>query len=511
LIAEQARSHVLRAVGWSAAFLVVSRLSSVLAVPVVLHSLGPALYAVWVVGGVLVGVQSLFDLGVSTAMARFVAVAAARQSRPAVLTIFWRSLLFYVVLSLVVSVPLYVFAGDVSGLFPSLDGHAEAQAALLLRYAAVAFALTNITLVLASVLQGVDRVDAAYRGQTIGWVLYVPLLLAGVQLGDSVHAVGLAWVLTYGLQVLLLARDTWTAVGGLPKREEPTPSIRQMLSLGAWWQLSSWADFATFQLPRLIGGLALSPSALISVDVAIRGAQVVVAPFFAVYPLVLPTVTKLWTVRGEDAVRGFLERWFVFGAIALAAFAVPFIPLEGPALAAWTGRSTASFSLWLDGAVLLGVCAHASTGLFTAARLSLGQVAPIVTYKKHQLLTAIVLLPPAALAGAVAIGFALGIALFAPALAFNRNEAKAFGLTLPSLQSPLWRRLVIGLTFAVAVLSFLTALLEGAWPPWIVASTTLALWLGVCGAVTIWCWRYWAVGRAARSNLDETKVQRAIS
>ncbi|MDP9223360.1 MAG: hypothetical protein M3P18_05805, partial [Actinomycetota bacterium] len=511
LIEARTRSHVLQGVGWSAAFLFVSRLSSVLAVPLVLHSLGPALYSVWVMGGVLIMVQSLFDLGLAAASIRFVAIAAARASRPAVLTVFWRSLLFYVALSLVVAVPLWIFAPELSEIIPSLQGRNAAQAVALLRYVGVAFGLTNVTLVLASVLQGIDRVDAAYRGQTIGWLFYVPLLAIGLRLGSPIEAVGLAWVCAFSIQVVVLAVDTWFAVAGLPRQKVPAPSLRQMLSLGGWLQLSSWADFATFQLPRLAGGFVLSPSALISLDVAMRAAQLVVAPLFAVYPLVLPTVAKLWTLRGADGLRAFLDRWFVAGAIALALFSVPFIPLEGPALAAWTGRPIGSFNLWLNGAVLLGVVAHASTGLFSSACLAVGDVRAIVSYKRRQLLAALVLILPAMLVGAVAVGFALGLALLGPALEFNRKQINAFRLTLPSSRSPLWLRLGVGLILELAGLSALTTLLRGTLPAWAVASITFPLWVGGCAAASIWCWRYWAEQQSREADFAAPNAGRAVS
>jgi len=193
----------------------VSRLSSVLAVPLVLHSLGASLYTVWVMGGALIMIQGLFDLGMGAALVRFVAVAAAKSSKPVVLTIFFRALIFYLVLSTAVGVPLWIWAREVVSLVPSVRPATENEAALLLRYATVAFGLTNVTLVLAALLQGVNRVDAAFRGQTLGWLLYVPLLAIGLRLGGAATAGGLAWVCSYGLQVLVLAVSARSAVSGL--------------------------------------------------------------------------------------------------------------------------------------------------------------------------------------------------------------------------------------------------------------------------------------------------------
>jgi O-antigen/teichoic acid export membrane protein len=501
---------VLWSIGWSGAFLVVSRLSAVLAVPLVLHSLGSALYGVWVMGGALIMIQGLFDLGVGAALVRFVAVAAAQGSRPTVLIVLRRALLFYLALSVAVGVPLSVCAGEIASLLPSVSAAAESQATLLIRYVALAFGLTNVTLVLASLLQGINRVDAAYRGQTLGWVFYVPLLVVGIQLGGAAQAIGLAWACSYLLQIALLSASVRTAVADLSEREVAPPSFRQMLSLGGWWQLASWADFATFQLPRLAGGFVLSANALISVDVALRAAQLVVAPLFAVYPLILPTAAKEWTVRGREGLRMFLDRWFLGGAIALWLFATSFVPVEQGVLAAWTGRPAESFSVWLSGPVLIGTAAHASTGLFSSALLATGDISSVLRYKKWQLILGLVLVPLALMGGPVTTGMALGIALAAPALAFTRRELVAFGLHLPSRRSPVWRRVATTTAVTLAVLSCLAWVLARAVPAWGIASTLLPLWAGACVLGWLWCWRSWAARKPAETPHAKSDAEHVV-
>lgn len=486
-----ARAHALRSVGWSGAFLLVSRLSSVLAIPLVLHSLGPALYGVWVMGGALIMVQGLFDLGVGAASARFVAVVAAQGSKPAVVVVFRRALVFYLALSAIVAGPLLIWSADLASRLPSIAAPAEARAAVLIRYIAVAFALTNITLVLASLLQGINRVDAAYRGQALGWLVYVPVLAIGIHLGPAVQAVGLAWVCGYVLQVALLAIDARSAVARLPAAAVAPPSFREMLSLGGWWQLSSWADFATFQFPRLAGGFALSASDLVALDVALRASQLVVAPLYAAFPLVLPAAARVWTLQGRRGLTLFLDRWFVPGAIALCLFTITFISVEQPALAAWTGRSLDSFNLLLDTSVLVGVAAHASTGLFSSVLLATGNISPILHYKRNQLLLSILLVPVSLIAGPVATGLALGLALTLPAIAFDREGVLSFYLKVPSRRSPLWRRLLATAAAFSASLFAMAWVLRAALPEWMIAATLLSIWAGGCTVGAFWFWRSW--------------------
>jgi O-antigen/teichoic acid export membrane protein len=442
---------VRRGFAWSGIFLVVTRLSSVAAVPIVLHELGTDLYAAWVLAGSLVLVQSLVDLGTSGALVRFAADAAARDSRHAVMVVTTRASLIYAVVSLVIAIPMWVLARDLADLLPYLHGSELTAAAVMVRYAAVAFVLTNLTLILGSVLQAVGRVDSSYRAQTIGWLAYVPLLLVGFEVVSDAHAIGVAWVGTYAIQLALLSWPTSVAVRRLGVAPAHAATWRELLSLGGRWQLVHWADFATFQLPRLIGGVTLKSAELVTLDLAIRAAQVVVGPVMAFFPVVVPTVSRTWATRGAGAVARLLEGWAVPGIVACALGAAAFLPIEAPAVAVWTGRSTASFDAWLGAAVVLGFLGHASTGLFSSALLAIGDIRLVLAYKTGQLVLAGMLLVPGALLGPLWLGLALTVALLLPAVAFNVRAASHLDVHLPRGMARLWRRLATAVTVVFAV------------------------------------------------------------
>ena len=241
-----------RSLFWSGAFLVVSRGSTLAAVPLLLHGLGAALYAAWVLAGTLVFSQGLVDLGLGAALVRFVALAGAERSRSSAAGVIWRAGVFYLVLSTVIGVPLWLMASQLAGVLPYLKSTQIQDGATLLRYAAAAFALTNLTLVAASALQGLDRVDASYRAQTVGWLAYLPLAI-GLSTGGGIDAVGLAWLVAYGLQAALLVPAVVGTLRRLPTGKQRPPGLLTMLCVGGQWQVSAWADLATFQLPRMAG------------------------------------------------------------------------------------------------------------------------------------------------------------------------------------------------------------------------------------------------------------------
>jgi O-antigen/teichoic acid export membrane protein len=423
---------MLHGFGWSTAFLIVTRASAVAAVPIVLHSLGADLYAVWVLAGALVMIQSLFDLGVASALVRYVAVAAATGGgRSSIVIIARRALVFYLLLSAVIFVALWFGAAAMVGLVHFLKPSELAPAVVIVRWAAVAFVLTNIALVAASVLQGIDRVGAAYRDQTLGWLLYLPLLLAGMSLGSHAQAVGVAWVGAYAVQTLLLSRSVTIGIRSLPRGSARVPGFGEMLSFGGRWQVSAWADFATFQLPRFIASFTLSSGAVVSLDVAIRAGQFAVAPLFAFYPTVLPKAAALLARGGAPALRSFLQPFYSAGVPLVIAGVCVFIPVEVPLLAVWTGRPTSAFDPFVMTAVLIGTAAHASTGLLSSALLARGEVNPVLVYKGRQLALAAILLAVAGPIGLLPVAIAMCLSLLLPALAFNLRSARDLGLKGP--------------------------------------------------------------------------------
>jgi hypothetical protein len=373
--------------------------------------------------------QGLLDIGASAATVRFVAIGAAEGSRGAVTGTLFTSLAFYTALSALGSGLLLFFGDGLVGLVPYLDDAATASSVhALINYTAAAFVLTNGVTLLAAVLQGLGRVDTAYRDQTFGWIAYIPVLAGGFTLGWGIDAVGGAWIVAYGIQIVLLAVHTSVAVRRLPAGPTRSPGLRSVWSLGARWQVSSWADFATFQLPRLIGGVLLSSSGLVALDVAMRGAQLVVAPFFAAYPLVLPAAAAAWTREGDRGVALRLGRWLPIFGVALLLTTALAVPLLPPALTVWTGISLTSTERALSGFIVLGTVAHASTGPITSALLATGNVGLVVGYKLQQLVLAALLLPTLGRLGLLALGGSLAFALTVPAALFLRRVRRELGL-----------------------------------------------------------------------------------
>jgi O-antigen/teichoic acid export membrane protein len=465
-------------VGWSGAYLLVSRLAAVAAVPILLSALGSDLYAAWVLAGTLLMAQGLADLGMGAALTRFVADSAARGFGEGARAAAARGVLFFAGLGVAGGLLLALLAEPISG--ADAFGSHSADAAVLLRYSAAAFLVSNLTMSVAATLQGLNRVDVSYRAQTLGWLTYVPVLALAMAIGSDVHGAGVAWLATYGTQLALLLPSCLRALRALPKGEGTVPRLLNMISFGGRWQISSWADFATFQLPRILGALLLTSSAVVSIDLALRFAQAVVTPLFAVFPILLPAFSRIWAATGASGLRDALRGWYRRGLGMLLLGGAVTLPLSVPAIATWTGRSVEQVDAVVCTAILVGMLAHSSTGLFSNAWLAVGELRAVIVYKAWQLGLAGLFVPIGALLGPRELAIALGLSLAAPAFLFNRSSTVAFGLERVVLVSSYGGRLALAVTGSFLVTLVVVETLSRSAPAWV------ALAVGTATATTAW-------------------------
>jgi O-antigen/teichoic acid export membrane protein len=424
-----------RGVRWSWISLAVSRLSILVAVPLLLSGLGTDLYAAWALAGTLIGAQSLMDLGIAAALTRFAAVGTAEGSRRVVATVFRRAGIFYLLLSLAIGAPLVLLAAPVADAIPFLDGARERDAgADLLVYAGVAFGVSNIVLVLDALLRGLNRVPDSYRAQTGGWLLFVPTVAVGLALDGGVHAAGVAWLVTYSVQAVILSCVAVPSLRRLPETGALPPTIRSMVALGGKWQISNWADFVTMQLPRLLGGLILGSGVLVTLDLALRFAQLAVAPVLAASAVVLPTATTVWRRHGDAALSEVLDRWYQPLIAGLAVGTGILAPLALPFISTWTGLKLDASAGITAAVVLVGMVALASTGILSSGLLAVGSIADVIRYKVQQLVLGLALVGLGASLGALAVGVGLCIALAMPALLFHSRATRRLGLGKPTRQ-----------------------------------------------------------------------------
>lgn len=413
-------------------YAVVSRAAVLVSVPIVLRQFGAPTYAAWVVAGTLIYSQGLVDFGAGAVARRFIAESASRDSRAGVLAVLRATAVFYLVLSVVIGGGIIALAPTIAGW---IDGGADDGIAVI-RYAGLAFAATNAVFVFASVLEGCGRVDTSYRLQSVGAILIVPLLLGSAELGAGVHAIGITWLVPPLLVCVLLSRAVWALIASLDPEPETDFTIRSLLGMAGGWQASAWADFASFQLPRVVAGLALPVADLVTLDLALRIAQLVVFPLFAAYPVVLPLAVRTDNAQGRPALQALVVE------LQRAVFAVAFlgtalaVPVAGVLVDAWTGGEAGRVDLLVTLLIMIGVVSHASTGIVSSTLLALGTVRTIVVYKTAQLVLSLALVAPGSAVGVTAAAAAIAAGLALPAAWFLVRGSRQIGVALPWFAEP---------------------------------------------------------------------------
>lgn len=404
------------------------RASGIIAVPLILTHFDGNTYAAWVVAGALIGSQGLFDLGAGAVITRYAATEASRNSRAGVVGVLKVAGQFYLVLSVLVFAIIGAVVGLTSG---TLTGDGSTDTDVLFVCSAAAFALTNARIVFAAVAQGCGRVDRSFQLQSIEPVVFLLVLSVGIAAGAGFAIIGVAWIAAAASSSAALGGACVGYVRGLGDVAAERLRLGEVARLGGGWQVSSWADFASFQAPRVLAGLFLPVANLVALDIALRLAQIVVFPLFAVFPIVVPLVTRMREQVGEAAARGLvLELERVVAAAAVVGVAL-MLPLLIPAAVVWTGLPAASMEPPVYAAVMAGAAAHASTGVLTSTLLALGTVRSVIAYKTFQLGLALVLVSPASLIDARLTALAILISLAVPALWFTRTALRVVGIGAP--------------------------------------------------------------------------------
>ena len=388
---------------------VVGRGSSIVAwlaiTPYVLHTLGPEKFGYWSLLSALASTAVLLDLGLGSAVTRFVAgVAGAgeHEARQGALT---TGALVAVVLALVWSVGGLLGRGALLA-FAHVNGDWRAEATASAGTAVLAAGVGVLALVPNAALTGVHRLDLVNR---------VAIAATVVQVGGSL------WFLArgaglQGLALALLLANVTTLVASVVLLRRVAPALTLEPRTATWERVKAQARFSAalqviglgvlfqFQLPKFVLARFVNLAAAGEYELAYRVAFAAWSLPSLLLPPLLPALAE-WAAQGRwEAAWALHDR----AARYLLALAVPLAALlaaGSPALyRAWLGPGHGSAAISLTVLMtLLGINVTTSAGaLFVRA---IGR--PWIEARYHivsfalQLLLAAWLVPKAGLAGAL--------------------------------------------------------------------------------------------------------------
>ncbi len=280
------------------------------------HRLGWEGYGLWSLVGAFIGYATLFDFGVGSGFAKYLAEYAARDRREAVSSVVSTGLFFYLLLGAVVVAlgwPLVdALVNGIVWLLAALHpGSAEtyqnaatlADVRFLCRGALVLFALTNCVAPFSAVQTGLQRMGVtnvlSFAASLLKLAATVFFLEHGFGVPGLLYANGIVLV-AFGVACTAVAFRLYPGlrVGpGLVRRE----TFHALFSFGWRTQVAKLSNLINFQTDRAIIGLAFADMTLVGIyrageDLASKARQL---PALLVSAL-LPAVSDL-DARGRDA------------------------------------------------------------------------------------------------------------------------------------------------------------------------------------------------------------------
>lgn len=359
-----------------------SRLVALAVTPLLVVVLGLSLYGFWAIAMVLVGSQSLIDLGLGTALVRYSAEVAAHRDRQSLRRLVRLGLVGYAIVSAVFAAAVLPLAH----LLPQWLGvpPASRPAATLLVYGVtVLFALSNALVVFTGALQGLQRLDVVGWATLAGQCAYAGGVALTWARGWGIWGLLAAQCLLYAVPLCWLSRLLATQLRGWSPIPEPGaeegPSLPTLLSFGGRAQIVAGVDAALAQLPRLVAAALLGSAAAGRVDLALRIPTAVMgAPSQALLQPLLPAFTRLR--RSPGSALALLARALrllaaVLGPLTLA------LAAAGPTLVVWwvgnPGMGLASPLRW----AAVGTLGYGFAGLANSAALGSGRAALAVRWR----------------------------------------------------------------------------------------------------------------------------------
>jgi O-antigen/teichoic acid export membrane protein len=349
--------------------------------PYMLQRLGVDRFGLWSLLTVLSGLYLTFDLGVGSALTKFIAEYRAAGDRESLRGVVTMGATIYLGLSLVILLALALLRDPILDLLrvaPALRG--EAERALLV--AAAVYGVLNLSMLASSVLTGLHRMDVWNRiaiGTTVLQLLGVVLLL---RFGFGLVALMLNTGASLALGTLLgwfairrLAPEIAFDRGGFAR-----PLFARLTRYSAALQLINLGVLFQLQLDKVLFGSLISLSAVASFEFGFRVVSALWTVPTVLLPPLLPAAAHFEAVGDRARVRRLYRRAarYVFAiAFPIAAGVVALAPAL---YRAWLGPGHRDAALAAAAlATMLGI--NIVTGAGSALTRGLGRPGLEVRYQ----------------------------------------------------------------------------------------------------------------------------------
>ena len=367
-----------RAIGRNAGFTAIGRIVTLIVwiamTPRILAALGPERFGLWSILLAVSGSLATIDLGLGVAVSRFAAELAGHRRLPEIRRLVGKAFAVQAGLTVLLVVPALAMRDPILERFrvPTawMD---EARPAFL--YAMLAFGVGMVANLLTGALQGVQRMELAAAISLPAAVALLAGILAATRAPEPLVALFLVQLAYNGLMVigmaLALLSVTRRAPGILGAVVQAAPvdlSLRRVLGLSSWLQLTSLFALAQNNLDKFLLGALVSLARVGDYEIAWRASYFAyLLPIFFLSAL-LPAAAAREATHGLEARLALYRRalepylWCVLGLTGLL------IALAPSLLEAWIGHAPPG-AVFMLRCVAIAQAASLGTGIAsTAAR-----------------------------------------------------------------------------------------------------------------------------------------------
>lgn len=377
---EQLSRRVLTSTVWNYAGYIATLLTWFVLTPFMVSELGASAYGLFVVAGAVMGYGQLCELGLSSAVIRFVADLRERGTQEDVRSVVATAFVIAIVLAGLTTLVGFLVAPFAADLFQvPADERGTMQWLVVLAAASAGIAFP--TGMLFAVLQGLQRFDLVNILQVTS-----TLLLAAFTVAALVAGLGVIWIVAAGIPVSLIVQVPAVVAIRRAAPDLHLASARPRRAMVGQLFSYSWtilvmhgASLINTRTDELVIAAMLPVARVTPYSLARRASE---APIFLTNQftrVILPLAAQLGARSEHERLRAVLVTGTRVTLAAYLSCATAVVALGGPFLAAWVGeeyRSASSvltllaiagavyMSAWTAQSVLQGINRHRPGAFF---------------------------------------------------------------------------------------------------------------------------------------------------